>query len=111
MKKIFRMLVMLIALLVFCQSVSFADNALDKFKRGLTNTLTGWIEIFTTIDRHCEERGRIAGFFTGLPAGLGRAVWRTCAGGYETATFFVPLPYHYVPIMEPEFVLDSCSFK
>lgn len=111
MKKIFKTFVMLIALLVFWQNVSLADNPIEKLGRGLANTATGWIEVFTTVKRHSEEHGYAAGLLFGLPVGIGRALWRTSVGVYETVTFPVPLPRYYEPIMEPEFVFESPLFE
>lgn len=111
MKKISDTLIILIALLVLCQNVSFAGDPIKKLGRGLANTTTGWTEILTTTSRHIEDKGFLGGAIFGIPAGIMRALWRTSAGIYETVTFPVPVPKNYEPIIEPEFVVDSSLFK
>lgn len=105
MRGIVKLSVMLVALLLLFQGSCFAGPR-KKLERGLANTASGWMEIFTTPKSYSDEHGPAAGFFFGVPAGLAKAFWRTAVGLYETVTF--PLPLHnYQPVMEPEFVLDD----
>ncbi len=111
MKKIARKSVILIVLLMICQNIACADSPTRKLGRGLANVTMGWAEIFTTTKRASEEHGYIAGCLYGLTAGIGRAIWRTSVGVYETITFPLPIPQDYQPIMEPEYVVDSLFFE
>lgn len=77
-----------------------------KFVRGLVNTSTGWMEVFKQPVVGAEEagvEGGIVGFFTGI----GMTVARTAVGVYDTATFLVPVPERFEPVMQPEFVLPT----
>lgn len=105
MKKALAALAILVSCLLVWQGSSFADCPTRKLRRGLANIATGWLEVFTTTQRHYEERGW-SGWLTGIPTGLGRMIWRTSAGVYETVTFPLALPEDYRPIMEPEFLFD-----
>ena len=105
MKKILRTVVMLAACLIVWQNLALADGPTRKLRRGLANIATGWLEVFATPKRHCEDRGW-TGVLTGIPAGIGRMIWRTSAGAYETITFPLALPEDYQPIIEPEFMFE-----
>ena len=83
----------------------YADTAWTKLGRGFCNTAFGWVEIFYQVGVLSKtERWPIA-VAGGLPKGILYGVLRTAVGVYELATFPVPLPEHYRPIMEPEFVI------
>ena len=75
--------------------------AAGKLGRGLGNVFTGWLELPLNIQRYMGPHDQATGLFTGIVVGLVRAVGRTGAGVYETATFFLPYPEHYEPILPP----------
>ena len=75
-----------------------------KLARGLTNFGFGWVEIPKQIYLVGRDRGWLAGTFRGPAEGLGMFGARTIAGMYEIFSFPVPLPPHYQPLMQPEFV-------
>jgi len=101
-----KILIACVIIISFCMtSVSYA-GAFKKLGRGLTNTFTGWIEIFATIEEKFEEEEYMVAIFYGLPEGLVKALARTAVGIYETVTFPIPIPNNYEVILEPEFVLE-----
>jgi putative exosortase-associated protein (TIGR04073 family) len=75
-----------------------------KFARGIVNMTTGWLEMPKQIRQCVQEEGWAIGLVKGPFDGLGMFAARTVAGMYETATFFLPLPFGYVPLLEPPFV-------
>ncbi|MFH1752862.1 MAG: exosortase system-associated protein, TIGR04073 family [Candidatus Omnitrophota bacterium] len=99
-----RLFLCLFVFLFASVSVCYAGGAIGKLSRGLMNTTTGWIELFTTIHESYVEEPFIGGLIYGIPMGLARAFLRTGAGIYELITFPIPFPANYEPIIEPEFI-------
>jgi putative exosortase-associated protein (TIGR04073 family) len=81
------------------------DKALHKLGRGISNILTGWMEIPKEIAEAWRETDPFTGVIVGSIKGVGYFVVRFCAGFYEILTFPMPFPEDYGPIIEPEFVL------
>ena len=82
-----------------------ADSALDKLGRGLANTLTGIFEIPKNMGEESHEHGYFAGFTTGILKGITAFLVREVVGVYEVATFPIPLPAGYKPILPaPEYM-------
>jgi len=104
MKQILKVLSIIVIMATLWVNLSYADGAFIKLGRGLANTFTGWIEIFTTLHESCLEHDYIVGYFYGLPKGAVRAMLRTIAGVYEVVTFPIPIPADYESVIEPEFV-------
>ncbi|PIU41256.1 MAG: exosortase system-associated protein, TIGR04073 family [Candidatus Omnitrophica bacterium CG07_land_8_20_14_0_80_42_15] len=102
-------LVLLIVALMIISVVSncYAQDMTRKLGRGVGNILTGWIEVPKNIYDTSVESNVFAGLTLGLVKGIGMTVMRTVVGVYETATFPVPLPEDYKPIVEPEFVIQT----
>lgn len=75
-----------------------------KLGRGLANFGFGWVEIPKQIYLVGRERGWLAGTVRGPIDGLGMFGARTIAGMYELFSFLFPIPPHYQPLMQPEFV-------
>ena len=78
--------------------------AVEKLGRGLGNVLTGWVEIPLEMRRRYNPNSPTtasATMMTGLLWGLTGAVIRTGAGAYETATFFIPIPENFAPVLPP----------
>ena len=82
-------------------------QVVTKLFRGIVNAATGWIEIPKQISITWQANGPGVGMTWGLIKGLGFAVARSVAGGYEIATFPMPIPEGYRPIMHPEYVLSD----
>lgn len=86
---------------------STAGKFLHKLGRGITNMLTGWIEIPKNIAVNWEKTDPFTGLIVGSIKGIGWSWTRTVSGLYDVFTFPFPVPENYRPLMEPEFVLPS----
>lgn len=83
---------------------SISRKAWGKLGRGLTNMLTGWVEIPKRTHETSRRSGAGAGVTAGVLRGFGYGFIRTAAGAYETLTFPVPAPPDYRPLMRPAYV-------
>lgn len=96
----------LFMVLVF-SAAAFADNALDKLGRGTANVVTSPFELPQSMGEATDEKGPFAGFTTGTFKGTFNFVKRAVVGVYEMATFPLPIPKNYEPVLkEPEFFLQ-----
>lgn len=108
MKKLqtFAVVVSVLALVLSGPAAAFAGSTSytgsDKFKRGLNNTATGWLEAPATIGKVDRERGLFEALTTGVTRGVGLAIARTGVGIYETLTFPWQAPERFEPLMTPE---------
>lgn len=82
-------------------------KAFGKLVRGLTNIVTGWVEVPKRVHETTERSGPGAGFTFGLVRGLGYGFIRTIGGAYETITFPFPAPPDYRPVMRPPYVFQG----
>lgn len=87
--------------------LNYSTGAGKKLGRGIGNLAFGWIEIFKGIQDVGKEHDPVAAVTWGPIYGIGNAVGRTAAGVYEIATFPIPAPAHFEPLVEPEFVLEK----
>lgn len=83
------------------------NKMFHKLGRGVTNVLTGWVEIPKQIAREWTRTDPITGTIVGACKGVVVAVARTFVGAYEVISFPFPVPSDYQVIMEPEFVLPT----
>jgi len=78
------------------------QNALRKLGRGFANVLFGMVEVPNQITKADSDQGGAA-----IPYGIGKGfvrwIGREVVGVYEIATFPIPLPNGYKPVMKPEF--------
>lgn len=72
-----------------------------KLGRGVVNTSTGWIEFPKAMYVMSQEWGPAFGVVFGSLHGLEASAVRTLAGVYEAATFPVPIPAGYTPVVMP----------
>ena len=99
-----------VMLLVFCLIFlfvfknCFAGDPIRKLSRGLVNTACGWVEIPAEFFREADRSADVGGFMIAPFKGIAKAIGRTVVGIYEVATFIIPLPSRYRPLIEPEFV-------
>jgi len=107
MKKIrFVLIFAIIVSLISIQSPCFADNMLRKLGRGVCNIATSVIELPKSIQESFYDDGPLAAATYGILDGLYKFVARTVVGAYEVVTFPIPIPAHYAPIIEPEFLFS-----
>ncbi len=82
-------------------------QAVTKLFRGIANAATGWMEIPKQMLLVGDTQGVGPALTWGFLKGIGYAVARSVVGGYEIATFPIPVPEDYRPIMQPEYVLSD----
>lgn len=83
-------------------------DPLRKLGRGLSNCATFPIEIPNQISKTNNLDGAMAALTYGVVKGLTMTVFRAVVGVYEVATFPIPLPEYYKPILtDPEFMLED----
>ena len=85
-----------------------ADNPVIKFSRGIENIFTSPTEYITQGVRLVNEgRSNAVVATAGFVSGTFWTVSRIVGGVVETVTFFVPLPLHYKPLMNPSTPIEA----
>lgn len=87
------------------------NGALRKLGRGFANAF-GWpTEIFNQMCKANSNGGPLAAMTWGLASGIGMAAVRCVVGFYEFATFAIPVPPGYEPILDdPELFFRDEAF-
>jgi len=86
----------------------YAQEPLTKLGRGISNATLGFLELPMNIQSVGKESGIGPAISYGLLKGAGRAILRTFLGIYETATFWIPIPDNFEPILtNPEFIFEK----
>lgn len=80
------------------------DGMANKAARGLSNTVTGWVELPKQVYVTWQEDGPAKGIFVGPLKGIGMTIARTLAGVGEFATFFIAYPGFFDPYIDPPYV-------
>ncbi len=106
-------LILLMSLLVATplfatEAGQYATDAGTKLGRGVVNVATGWVEIPKQSVIGGKENGVLGGF-GGFFKGIGLGVARTLAGAFEIATFWVPVPERFEPVIQPPTVFEEES--
>lgn len=91
---------------VFYQ-MGYADGPFVKLGRGLTNIITSPAEIIFQPTVLSQEHNMWIAWFGGFPKGLVFFPVRALAGVYEVATFPIPFPGDYGPVMNPETLVEG----
>jgi len=110
MIKIAITLMVVASILSFSLPEALAQDPIKKLGRGIANVLTGALEIPLNIVDAQEEEGYIAAVTYGIVKGVAMTALRTVVGAYEIVTFLIPIPFHYDPILEPEFLMSDENF-
>jgi len=76
-------------------------TVLQKLGRGLSNTVTGWLEIPMRLQQRYRPDDPVTSICTASLMGIARGVARTGVGLFETVTFLVAIPEDYQPILPP----------
>ena len=107
MKKIFGIL--FISLLVIgMASPAYCDDSMKKFGRGVCNILTCPFELFEQVKRVNNSDGPMAAMTYGAVKGIAMVGVRAIVGVFEVATFPIPVPEGYGPILkDPEFFFEE----
>lgn len=106
-------LIVLISLYVisFTTEAFCDDNAMTKLGRGLANIVTFPLEVPEQISRTNNSDGPFAASTVGVLKGFGWALGRACVGVYEAATFLIPYPKGFKPVLrDPEYFLETTNF-
>ncbi len=86
---------------------SIVSGMSGKASRGIANVATGWLELPMQIYVASKEGDTAKAVFLGPLMGIGMMVARTVAGAVELATFFVPYPGFYDPLIDPPYVWEE----
>jgi putative exosortase-associated protein (TIGR04073 family) len=102
MKKLFKSL-LVVSVLFFlssqsamAQSYTYASG--EKFVGGLTNVVTGFVELPKNLINATEERGLPYGMTVGLATGIMHTVGRTVVGALDLVTFMIPIGSSVSPV-------------
>ena len=89
-----RILMSALAAAIVCssQAAAWAQDPIHKAGRGVTNLLTGWIELPKQIHMGSQEQNPVTGLAWGVVKGMGLTVLRCGVGIYEALTFPIPYP-------------------
>lgn len=84
--------------------MNYWDGIARKLGRGVANVVTAPLELIRKPYLVGEEEGGFAGITVGLAQGVKAMAMRELAGLYEVATFCLPIPKEFQPLVYPEFV-------
>jgi putative exosortase-associated protein (TIGR04073 family) len=77
-----------------------------KFARGMTNVLTCIVELPKQSVLTVRDLGA-AGYVVGPLKGIGMTAYRAFIGAAEVATFLIPQPGYYDPMIDPAYVWEG----
>lgn len=103
MKKCFAILIAITLVLSFAITAKAGEDTngpVDKLGRGAANIATAPFELIDGMAEENEKNGMIAGLTTGFLKGVIGTIRRAVVGGYEAATFPLPVTGDYDPIIE-----------
>ena len=83
------------------QGLYVEDNPASKLGRGITNVILSPGEYFVQTAKLMESHDPLTAYFGGLLQGTCKMVERIGGGIYEIATFPIPIPKKYRPLMDP----------
>jgi putative exosortase-associated protein (TIGR04073 family) len=113
MKKIALFLViavLVVPMLAYAEDIT--KGPIEKLGRGIANVLTCPLELPKGIGDVDEEKGAFAAYTWGVLQGTVNIVKRAVVGVYEIATFPIPLPKDYEPILtDPEYFLEPEEYS
>ena len=85
-------------------TTGYLEGSTRKLGRGICNMVTAPLELIRTPHLVTQQEGGLAGATVGMIQGVGAVVIRELAGAIEIASFFLPFPNGFNPILKPEFV-------
>ena len=103
----------IIAAIIFLFAVSlvangYCDDPVKKLGRGLCNVVSCPLEVVKQSSDVANTDGAMASMTWGVLKGVGMMAVRGVVGVYEVATFLLPFPKDYKPIMtDPEFFFED----
>lgn len=111
---------LLLALLVWMPAASAASynaelepefSRMHKLQRGFLNVALSPLEIVHGLSEGRKKEDVVPGWAQGLVLGGAATFGRAVTGIYEMATFFIPVPSGYVPMIQPEFAYQYFEDK
>ena len=105
------LLMAVIAFMVsFSSPASAGDDPLRKLGRGLSNCISFPMEFPSQISKVNNSDGPMAACSYGVVKGAVMCIFRAVVGVYEVATFPIPVPRAYKPILtDPEFMMENIN--
>jgi putative exosortase-associated protein (TIGR04073 family) len=114
MKKTIMIVLIACIALTVSSRLTFAGERFDdmtyKLGRGLTNIVTGPLEILDKIDDGISDFGLYKGLPFGVVKGIPSGIIRMIVGVYEVITFPIDHPENNAPLIEPEFIFDRYNY-
>ena len=108
MKRTSFLILAILVMLLMASTVCAEDGPVQKLGRGIANVVTSPFELTKGMGDVKEESGIFAGLTWGILQGTVNVVKRAVVGVCEIATFPLPLPKDYKPILDdPEFMLEK----
>ena len=103
---------LLISLLIISLAApAYCDDPIKKLGRGICNVATCPLEVIEQMKRVNGTDGAFAAMTWGVLKGVAMTGLRAIVGVYEIATFPIPLPAQYKPILkDPEFFFEDFNF-
>lgn len=102
----------IVGLVLALASPLYANDPMRKLGRGITNVVSAPYGLVKGIGDAADEKGIVAAATWGVFRGVVNVVKRTVVGVYEVATFPLPIPAGYKPILEnPEFFMEKEKFS
>ncbi|MFH1208413.1 MAG: exosortase system-associated protein, TIGR04073 family [Candidatus Omnitrophota bacterium] len=83
------------------QGLYVEDNPASKLGRGFANVILSPGEYFVQTAKLMQTHDPVTAYFGGILQGTCKMVERIGGGIYEIATFPVPIPKKYRPLMDP----------
>ena len=100
--------VIIFSFLVAIAAPAYCDDPLKKLGRGICNVATCPLELLKQPSDVSNADGPMAGLTYGILKGAAMVGVRALVGVYEIATFPIPVPQDYKPILtNPEFFLEE----
>ena len=103
---------LVLVLILNLAAPAYCGGPSRKLGRGLANIATFPLELPNRIGQTHERAGLYEAMTYGFLEGIGMMVFRAAMGVYETATFLIPVPEGYEPVMkDPEFFYEGPAKK
>lgn len=99
--------VLVTGLLIAPPSARAWQGPAHKLVRGVVNVATAWLALPLNIYEGVAATNILEGSFRGFCNGFARGFLRVGAGLYDVATFPIPIPPGYRPVLYPEFLLQE----
>jgi len=111
MKKLFSICLVLLIILSI-STPGYCNGPIKKLTRGVSNIATFPFEMYNRIKETNDRSGVMMAATYGVVEGFAMMVFRLAAGMYEVATFPIPMPEKYEPILkDPEFFFERSPKK